>query len=56
MKTDNKLLNTHLTLLSERDRKFVEEVERLKKDGKRLSNQEKAMLLNKARRVIYSGK
>lgn len=55
MNTDKKLINTHLSLLGEQDKKFMEEVDRLKKMGKRLSNHEKAMLLTKARKVIYNG-
>ncbi len=33
---------------------FIKEVERIKKLGRRLSNDEKAELLRKARAVVYS--
>ena len=56
MKTENeKLLNYHLGMGSEQiNADFMQEVERLKKLGRRLSNNEKALLLQKAKPVVYS--
>jgi hypothetical protein len=56
MKTENeKLLRYHLGMGSDQiNEDFMKEVERLKKLGRRLSNNEKALLLRKAKPVVYS--
>lgn len=55
MNENEKLLKYHLGLSTEQtNADFLKEVERLKKLGRRLSNDEKALLLRKARPVVYS--
>jgi len=55
MKENEKLLEYHLGMSDEKtNADFMKEVERLKKLGRRLSNNEKALLLQKARPVVYS--
>jgi hypothetical protein len=57
MKTSEseRLLKYHLELSSpQTNAAFLEEVERIKKSGRRLSSQEKGELLKKARQVVYT--
>jgi hypothetical protein len=55
MKENEKLLEYHLGMSDEKtNADFMREVERLKKLGRRLSNNEKALLLRKARPMVYS--
>lgn len=54
MNDNDKLIKYHLGPNSQMSEDFVKEVERIKKLGKRLSNNEKAQLLRKAKSVVYS--
>jgi len=55
-----KLIRYHLgnnkTDTNETNEDFMKEVEKIKKAGKRLSNSEKALLLKKARPLVYSSR
>lgn len=55
MNENEKMLKYHLGLGDQQaSEDFLKEVERIKKSGRRLSNQEKALLARKARSVVYS--
>ncbi len=55
MNENEKLLKYHFGLSDPKaNEDFLKEVERIKKLGRRLSNQEKALLARKARSVVYS--
>lgn len=55
MNENEKLLKYHLSTGSQQTNEdFLKEVERIKKLGRRLSHQEKALLARKARSVVYS--
>jgi len=55
MNENEKLVQYHLGLGNQQaSEDFLKEVEKIKKSGRRLSNQEKALLARKARSVVYS--
>jgi hypothetical protein len=53
MKANEKIVNYHLDSNRKKDKLFIEEIEKIKNSGKRLSDKEKQKLLRKAKSIIY---